>query len=136
MGILRRSGAHTDSVLVRDFGLRTPSFSGRLRPSGNLSAGDIFGDSGVVVVWTSSSRIVTIVGCRMSRVTARTRRAITIKKPTSNAVLCWPVRKSRFYGAFVLNHRVVLHAIDAMPARCAPDALVDFHTGAGWDRGG
>ena len=28
-----------------------------------------------------------------------------------------PVRKSKFYGAFVLNHRVVLHAIDATPAR-------------------
>ena len=28
-----------------------------------------------------------------------------------------PVWKSKFYGAFVLNHRVVLHAIDAMPAR-------------------
>ena len=47
--------------------------------------------------------------------------------------------KSKFYGAFVLNHRVVLHAIDAMPARWrgdadssrrAPDALVDFHTGS------
>ena len=25
------------------------------------------------------------------------------------------VWKSKFYGAFVLNHRVVLHAIDAMP---------------------
>ena len=86
-GTLRGSGAHTDSVLVRDLGLRTPSSSGRSRLSANFSddmslvAGDIFGDSGVVVVWTSSSRIVTIVGCRMSRVTARTRRAITIKKP-------------------------------------------------------
>ena len=68
-----------------------------------------------------------------------------------------PVWKSKFYGAFVLNHRVVLHAIDATPARwrgdagsspldrarkaaasprndlvknCrAPDALFDFHTG-------
>ena len=66
------------------------------------------------------------------------------------------VRKSKFYGAFVLNHRVVLHAIDATPARwrgdagsspldrartaassprndfvknCrVPDSLVDFHT--------
>ncbi len=27
------------------------------------------------------------------------------------------VWKSTFYGAFVLNHRVVLHAIDATPAR-------------------
>ena len=30
----------------------------------------------------------------------------------------------KFYGTFVN-----LHAIDAPPARCAPDALVDFHTG-------
>ena len=28
-----------------------------------------------------------------------------------------PVRKSKLYGAFVLNRRVVLHAIDATPAR-------------------
>ena len=28
-----------------------------------------------------------------------------------------PVWKSKFYGAFVLNRRVVLHAIDAAPAR-------------------
>ena len=30
--------------------------------------------------------------------------------------------KSKFYGAFVLNHRVVLHAIDAMPARWGGEA--------------
>ena len=28
-----------------------------------------------------------------------------------------PVWKSKFYGAFMLNHHVVLHAIDATPAR-------------------
>ena len=58
-----------------------------------------------------------------------------------------PVRKSKFYGAFALNRRVVLHAIDATPARWRGDAgsppldrarsaassprtdtLVDFHT--------
>ena len=41
--------------------------------------------------------------------------------------------QSKFYGAFVLNHRV-LHAIDATPARwrgVARDARVDFHTGRG-----
>ena len=67
------------------------------------------------------------------------------------------MRKSKFYGAFVLNHRVILHAIDATSARWrgdagsspldgantaassprndlseelsgTPDALVDFHT--------
>jgi len=39
----------------------------------------------------------------------------------------------KFYGAFVLNRRVNLHAIDATPARwrggAAPDTLVDFHAG-------
>ena len=30
--------------------------------------------------------------------------------------------KSKFYGAFVLNHRVVLHAIDVTPARWRGDA--------------
>ena len=30
--------------------------------------------------------------------------------------------KSKFYGAFVLNRRVVLHAIDATPARWRGDA--------------
>ena len=38
-----------------------------------------------------------------------------------------PVWKSKFYGAFVLNRRVDLHAIDAPPAP-APDVLIDFHT--------
>jgi hypothetical protein len=28
----------------------------------------------------------------------------------------------KFYGAFVMNHRVVLHAIDATPARWRGDA--------------
>ena len=37
---------------------------------------------------------------------------------------CTTVWKSKFYGAFVLHRRIDLHAIDA------PDALVDFHTGA------
>ena len=32
------------------------------------------------------------------------------------------VWKSKFYGAFALNHRVVLHAIDATPARWRGDA--------------
>jgi hypothetical protein len=33
-----------------------------------------------------------------------------------------PVWKSKFYDAFVLNHIVVLHAIDATPARWRDDA--------------
>ena len=59
------------------------------------------------------------------------------------------MRKSKFYGAFVLNRRVDLYAIDATPARWrgdadfspldgtsttassgAPDTLVDFHPGS------
>ena len=32
------------------------------------------------------------------------------------------MRKSKFYGTFVLNDRVVLHAIDATPARWRGDA--------------
>ena len=35
---------------------------------------------------------------------------------------CQPVWKSKIYGAFVLNHRVVFHAIDATPARWRGDA--------------
>ena len=38
-----------------------------------------------------------------------------------------PVWKSDFYGAFVLNRRAVLHAIDATQS---PGALVGFHTGS------
>ena len=34
----------------------------------------------------------------------------------ATAKACAAVWKSKFYGAFVLNHRVVLHAIDATPA--------------------
>ena len=61
---------------------------------------------------------------------------------TRKRVASRPVWKSKFYGAFVLNRRVVLHAIDATPARWCGDAdsspldgastaasLVDFHTG-------
>ena len=34
------------------------------------------------------------------------------------------VWKSKFYGAFVLNHRVVLHTIDATPARWRGDRFL------------
>ena len=77
--------------------------------------------------------------------------------PRAPATACVEIK---FYGAFVMNHRVVLHAIDATPARWRGDAgsspldramtaaslprndlvkncrvhpshLVDFHTGDG-----
>ncbi len=44
---------------------------------------------------------------------------------SSRAEAFLPVWKSKFYGAFVLNQNVVLHAIDATPARWRGD----FHTG-------
>ena len=75
---------------------------------------------------------------------AATRRAAILVQQIVSQNMRWPVWKSKFYGAFVLNHRVVLHAIDAAPARWRgdagsspldrarkPDALVDFHTGGG-----
>ena len=45
----------------------------------------------------------------------------------SNMLSClgatwWAVWKSKSYGAFVLNHRVDLHAIDVAPARWRDDA--------------
>ena len=40
----------------------------------------------------------------------------TVLRSASSAATCAEIK---FYGVFVLNHRVVL----------APDALVDFHTG-------
>ena len=74
------------------------------------------------------------------------------ERPLMQFQLSRPVWKSKFYGAFVLNRRVNLHAIDAMPARwrgdagssplerartaassprndLSADALVDFNTG-------
>ena len=45
-----------------------------------------------------------------------------IKKAHHDAYSFGPVWKPKFYGAFVLNRRVVLHAIDATPARWRGDA--------------
>ena len=38
----------------------------------------------------------------------------TVLRSASSAATCVEIK---FYGVFVLNHRVVLHAIDAAPAR-------------------
>ena len=38
--------------------------------------------------------------------------------------------KSKFYGAFVRNHRVDFQAINATPRAGIADSLVDFYTGA------
>ena len=51
---------------------------------------------------------------RRRRVRGRRARARALRGRRAATV---PVWKSKFYGAFVLNHRVVLHAIDATPAR-------------------
>ena len=37
----------------------------------------------------------------------------SVSKSAFAATAASPVWKSKFYGAFALNHRVVLHAIDA-----------------------
>ena len=52
---------------------------------------------------------------KMEREHANDKRKWTLTR--SNVTALSPVWKSKFYGAFVLNHRVVLHAIDATPAR-------------------
>ena len=43
----------------------------------------------------------------------------TVLRSASSAATCVEIK---FYGVFVLNHRVVLHAIDAAPARWLGDA--------------
>ena len=48
--------------------------------------------------------------------------ASLFKKSVAAVMGLRAVWKSKFYGAFVLNRRVVLHAIDA---------LIDFHIGLG-----
>ena len=45
-----------------------------------------------------------------------------MKMPSTKLCQKSPVWKSKFYGAFVLNLRVDLHAIDATPARWRGDA--------------
>ena len=54
---------------------------------------------------------------------ARRRRALALLvatlAPTRGPSACVEIK---IYGAFVLNHRVVLDAIDAMPARWRGDA--------------
>ena len=44
---------------------------------------------------------------------------VVAKPPPKKHAAVW---KSKFYGAFALNHCVVLHAIDATPARWRGDA--------------
>ena len=52
-------------------------------------------------------------------------KGVAVRKHGSRAA--W---ESKFHGAFVLNHRVARHAVDAAPARWrGPDAPVDVHTG-------
>ena len=43
------------------------------------------------------------------------------KQSLETICLLLAVWKSKFYGAFVLNHRVILHAVDATPARWRGD---------------
>ena len=52
----------------------------------------------------------------------------TVLRSASSAATCVEIK---FYGVFVLNHRVVLHAIDAAPARWLGDAGSSPLDGAG-----
>ena len=52
----------------------------------------------------------------------------TVLRSASSAATCAEIK---FYGVFVLNHRVVLHAIDAAPARWLGDAGSSPLDGAG-----
>ena len=84
--------------------------------------------------WNSRANYLMISNSKCS--SGSSARAFPVKKHGSRTV--W---QSKFDGAFVLNRRVVLHAVDAAPARWrgdagstldrarAPDALVDVHTG-------
>ena len=106
MHLRRESGAHIDSVRARDPGLRMPSSSGRAISASFAEISDETRIKNRDRLSSRSSRVWTIVGYLRCLVTAKTR----------------PVWKSKFYGAFVLHHRVVLHAIDATPARWHGDA--------------
>ena len=61
------------------------------------------------------------VARRTSRWPARATRSPR-RAPQLRGSFLQPVWKSKFYGKFVLNYRVVLHAIDATPARWRGDA--------------
>ena len=73
----------------------------------------------------SKSRARPACGCRRSSRPARRRAAAAVAANGAAASLddvdnsCVEIR---IYGVFVLNHRVVLHAIDATPARWRDDA--------------
>ena len=55
---------------------------------------------------------------------SRPSRALSQRDRRMGPFLQEAARKSKFYGAFVLNHRVVLHAIDATPARWRGDRFL------------
>ena len=58
----------------------------------------------------------------MRAFSTRSQKASSFSQASATGWPSTPVWKSKFYGAFVLNHRVVLHAIDATRARWRGDA--------------
>ena len=67
----------------------------------------------------TGSEALTAPAPRRSAAAAPPPAARTPRRPRTPSSPAW---KSKFYGAFVLNHRVVLHAIDATAARWRGDA--------------
>jgi hypothetical protein len=55
---------------------------------------------------------------------SRPSRALSQRDRRMGPILREAARKSKFYGSIVLNHRVVLHAIDATPARWRGDRFL------------
>ena len=158
MSLTRRSGwlqGHISKQAARD-----PTKADRARRAlltaaeRHLTFADLFSGRGARAVPT---RDISVMWCA-DLLRPQSSIAGRLEDPNSTA---WydhqqhPVWKSKFYGAFVLNRRVDLHAIDATPARWrgdagsspldrtrtaassprndlvknTPDGLVDFHTG-------
>jgi hypothetical protein len=70
----------------------------------------------------SSARTSRYAAASPSLLLSAARRAPSSTMGPLAVLIKQPVWKSKFYGAFVLNRRVVLHAIDATPARWRGDA--------------
>ena len=120
MSLTRRSGwlqGHISKQAARD-----PTKADRARRAlltaaeRHLTFADLFSGSGARAVPT---RDISVMWCA-DLLRPQSSIAVRLEDPTSSTA--WydhqqhPVWKSKFYGAFMLNRRVDLHAIDATPA--------------------
>ena len=91
-------------------------------PSAGLGG---LGARGGVRVWTSGGALHASTGSTFISLPESSSSSSSLssgKRRCRKRATTKPVWKSKFYVAFVLNHRVVLHAIDAAPARWRGDA--------------